>query len=240
MKENYLNCIIVEDEPLAAEILKDYIAELPVLKLLAHCTDAIAALEVLKNNTVDLVFLDINLPKLKGFDFLNTLQSRPGIIITSAFHEYALKGFEYNVVDYLLKPIEFTRFLNAVNKLLDKRKQSQVAEPAAEVLPARKFLFFNVGKKNVKLFLDDINYVESVREYVKIFYGGKFLLTKVKISDIEQALLSHNFIRVHRSYIVNISRIDSFTQYDIEVCNKLLPVSRSYKDKVQEKLGSFN
>ncbi len=233
MKENTLKCMIVEDEHLAAEILKDYIAELPALELVSHCTDAIQALDVLKNVPVDLVFLDINLPKLKGFDFLNTLPARPEVIITSAFHEYALKGFEYNVVDYLLKPIEFTRFLIAVNKVLGKHKQAPQSQAVLQTHPSRKFLFFNVGTKNVKLFLDEISYLESVREYVKIYYNNKSLLTKIRISDIEQTLLSHNFIRVHRSYIVNISKVDSFSNFEIEVASTTIPVSRTYKEKLQ-------
>lgn len=239
MIENKINCIIVEDEPLAAEILKDYIAELPALHLVSHCSDAIVALETLKRNEVDLIFLDINLPKLKGFDFLKTLCVRPEVIITSAFHEYALKGFEYNVLDYLLKPIDFPRFLNAVNKLVEKRKFPKAEQVIQQAVPERKFLFFNVGKKHVKVFLDEISYVESVREYVKIYYNNKFLLTKVKIGDIEQVLLSHSFIRVHRSFIVNISKIDSFSQFEIEISNKQLPVSRSYKEKLQAKFNSF-
>lgn len=238
MKQREINCIIVEDEPLAAEILKDYIAELPNLNLIAHCSDAIAALEILKNKEIDLIFLDIHLPKLKGFDFIKTLQVRPEIIITSAFHEYALKGFEYNVIDYLLKPIEFSRFLNAVNKVAIKKPDTTAVPSAQIVLPERKYLFFNVGKKSIKLFLDEINYVESVREYVKIFYNNKFLLTKVKISDIEQVLLTQNFIRIHRSYIVNIIKIDSFSHLEIEINNTLLPVSRSYKDKLHATLSA--
>lgn len=239
MRKTELNCIIVEDEPLAAEILKDYIAELQSLNLIAHCTDAIDAFDILKGNEIDLIFLDINLPKLKGFDFLQTLQMRPEIIITSAFHEYALKGFEYNVADYLLKPIEFSRFLNAVNKVVNKSLSSPTAQLTYQPVLERKYLFFNVGKKNIRVFLDEISYVESVREYVKIYYSNKFLLTKVKISDIEQALLSQNFIRIHRSYIVNIIKIDSFSQLEIEINNTLLPVSRSYKEKLQSTLNTI-
>ncbi|NOT94227.1 LytR/AlgR family response regulator transcription factor [Ferruginibacter sp.] len=239
MRENKINCIVIEDEPLAAEILKDYIAELPNFHLVAYCSDAIAALEILKDQEIDLIFLDINLPKLKGFDFLKTLTVRPKVIITSAYHEYALKSFEYNVVDYLLKPIEFTRFLNAVNKVTEKNKALPVQQQTVQLLPERKYLFFSVGKKSVKIFLDEIAYVESVREYVKIYYNNKFLLTKIKISDIEQVLIAENFIRIHRSYIVNINKIDSFSQHEIEINSTVLPVSRSYKEKLQLRLHTF-
>jgi response regulator of citrate/malate metabolism len=149
------NCLIVEDEPLAAEVLQDYIKQVPFLSLKGICNDALFALEALQQQKIDLVFLDIHLPKLKGLDFIKTLKNPPRIIITSAYHEYALQGYEYNVVDYLLKPIEFSRFLMAVNKL----NQSPVPERhIATFLPApeRASLFFNVSKKKVKVFLDEI------------------------------------------------------------------------------------
>ncbi|MFN8253048.1 MAG: response regulator transcription factor [Ferruginibacter sp.] len=239
MNGNRLNCIIVEDEPLAAEILKDYIAELPALHLVAHCSDAIMALDILKSYKIDLVFLDIHLPKLKGFEFLNTLENRPDVIITSAFHEYALKGFEYNVVDYLLKPVEFTRFLLAVNKVLGRQKPQQPQQIVQHILPERKFMFFNVGKKNIRIFLDEINYVESVREYVKVFYNTKFIITKIKIGDMEQLLPPSHFIRIHRSFIVNLSRIESFSHFEIEVAGKQLPVSRSCKEKLHQIMQAY-
>lgn len=225
------NCLIVEDEPLAAEVLHDYIKQVPFLSLKGICNDAIFALEALQQQKIDLVFLDIHLPRLKGLDFIKTLKNPPRIIITSAYHEYALQGYEYNVVDYLLKPIEFSRFLMAVNKL----NQSPVPEShIATFLPApeRASLFFNVSKKKVKVFLDEILYIESLKEYIRIYTVNKTILTKFPLGQIEEILAKNNFLRIHRSYIIARSRIDAFTASEVEVNGKQLPIGRSYKEDV--------
>jgi DNA-binding LytR/AlgR family response regulator len=166
------SCIIVEDEPLAADVLTDYINKVSFLELKGTCTDAIFAMEKLQSEKIDLMFLDIHLPKLKGLEFLEALKSPPGVIITSAYKEYALQGFELNVIDYLLKPIRFNRFLKAVNKL-NQHNGYTVTNPTTLAAPERKFIFFNVGKKRVKIFLDEILYIESLREYVRNNYKRK-------------------------------------------------------------------
>src|ERR1700734_3226463 len=149
------NCIIIEDEPLAAEVLQDYISQVPFLKLVSSCSDAFYAMESLQSNDIDLMFLDIHLPKMKGLDLIKVLKNPPKIIITTAYQEYALQGYEFNVIDYLLKPIEFSRFLKAVNKMEQAKEIVLPSRPAA--LPGeRMYLFFNVGKKKVKVFLDEI------------------------------------------------------------------------------------
>jgi len=226
------NCIIVEDEPLAAEVLQDYIAQVPFLHLKGICTDALFAMEFLQKEKTDLVFLDIHLPKLKGLDFLKTLTNPPQIIITTAYHEYALQGYEHNVLDYLLKPVEFSRFLMAVNKL--SSKQEQVTTAAAKpVKLEREFIFFNVSKKMVRIFLDDILYIESLKEYIRVVTKDKSVLTKFQLGQIEEILSKNNFMRVHRSFIVAKDKIDAYTATDIEINGKLIPVGRSYKDIVQ-------
>jgi DNA-binding LytR/AlgR family response regulator len=225
------NCLIVEDEPLAAEVLQDYIRQVPFLSLKGICQDAIFALEALQKEKIDLVFLDIHLPKLKGLDFIKTLKSPPRIIITSAYHEYALQGYEHNVVDYLLKPIEFSRFLMAVNKLT----QVPVPEHAlTSFLPApeRASLFFNVSKKKVKIYLDEILYIESLKEYIRIYTTNKTILTKFPLGQIEELLAKNNFLRIHRSYIIARNRIDAFTASEVEVSGKQIPIGRSYKETV--------
>lgn len=225
------NCIIVEDEPLAAEVLQDYVRQVPFLSLKAICNDAIFALETLQQQKIDLVFLDIHLPKLKGLDFIRTLKNPPRIIITSAYHEYALQGYEYNVVDYLLKPIEFSRFLMAVNKLT----QSPVPENSIasfQMAPERASLFFNVSKRKVKVFLDEILYIESLKEYIRIYTTQKTILTKFPLGQIEEMLAKNNFLRIHRSYIIARNRIDAFTAAEVEVNGKQLPIGRSYKEDV--------
>lgn len=225
-------CIIVEDEPLAAEVLKDYIQQIPFLQLRGVCDDAIYALETLQKEPIDLIFLDIHLPKLKGLDFLKSLKHPPAVIITSAYQEYALQGYEHNVIDYLLKPIEFSRFLMAVNKL---KTQQDARQPAAENVlptPARTYFFFNVSKKRVKVYLDEMLYIESLKEYIRITTRGKTILTKFQLGQIEELLARNNFLRIHRSFIVAKDKIDAFTATDVEVGGKLIPIGRSYKELV--------
>ncbi len=226
------NCIIVEDEPLAAEVLQDYIAQVSLLNLRAVCNDAIYALEILQKEKIDLIFLDIHLPKLKGLEFIKTLKHPPNIIITTAYHEYALQGYEFNVVDYLLKPIEFSRFLAAVNKLKPGHV-SETSTPAVFREAQRRFLFFNVSKKRVKIYLDEILYIESLKEYIRIYTKTRNTLTKFQLGEIEQLLNKADFIRVHRSFIVAKNKIEAFTATDIEVNGKQVPVGRSYKELVQ-------
>jgi len=219
--QNY-SCIIVEDEPLAAEVLEDYIKQVPFLQLKGICSDAIYAMDMLQKEKIDLIFLDIHLPKLKGFDFVKALKNPPQVIITSAYQEYALQGYELNVVDYLLKPIEFSRFLMAVNKL----KQSTPPAPPVTPVPAkpeRLHLFFNVSKKKVRIYLDEILYIESMKEYIRIVTRDKTILTKFQIGQIEELLARNNFLRVHRSFIVAKDKIEAFTATDVEVNGKPIP-----------------
>jgi len=224
------NCIIVEDEPLAAEVLQDYISQVPFLELVKVCSDAIYAMEVLQQEKIDLVFLDIHLPKLKGIDFIKVLKKPPQIIITSAYQEYALQGYEYNVIDYLLKPVEFSRFLMAVNKIKTNTENtpSNIQTAATE----RAHLFFNTSKKKVKVYIDEILHIESLKEYVRIVAKDKIILTKFQLGQMEELLTKNNFIRVHRSFIVAKDKIDAFTATDIEINGKQIPIGRSYKELV--------
>lgn len=225
------NCIIIEDEPLAAEVLQDYINQVPFLLLKSICSDAIFAMEMLQKEKIDLIFLDIHLPKLKGLDFVKTLKSPPQIIITTAYQEYALQGYELNVIDYLLKPIEFSRFLMAVNKLKQQKETITHFHPTP-VLAERGHLFLNVSKKKVKVFLDEILYIESLKEYIRITTKNKSILTKFQLGQIEEMLTRNNFLRIHRSFIVAKDKIDAFTATDIEVNGKQIPIGRSYKELV--------
>ena len=225
------NCIVVEDEPLAAEVLTDYIQQVPFLELSEVCTDAIFAMEKLQADKIDLMFLDIHLPKLKGLDFLEALKTPPRVIITSAYKEYALAGYELNVIDYLLKPIRFNRFLKAVNKLNQFTPQT-IQQTANAANAERKFFFFNVGKKRVKIFMDEILYIESLREYVRITTKDKSILTKFQLNEIEEMLSKNNFLRIHRSFIAAKDKIAAFTATDVEINNKSIPIGRSYKELV--------
>lgn len=225
------NCLIVEDEPLAAEVLEEYIKQVPFLQLQAICSDAIYAMEILQKEKIDLIFLDIHLPKLKGLDFVRTLKNPPQIIITSAYQDYALQGYELNVVDYLLKPIEFSRFLMAVNKLAEQKETAS----STNSIPApteRAHLFFSVSKKKVKIFLDEILYIESLKEYIRITAKNKSILTKFQLGQIEELLAKNNFLRIHRSFIVAKDKIEAFSATDIEINGKQIPIGRSYKEQV--------
>jgi len=225
------NCLVVEDEPLAAEVLKEYICQAPFLQLIAICSDAIYAIEVLQREKIDLIFLDIHLPKLKGLDFVKTLKNPPQIIITTAYQDYALQGYELNVIDYLLKPIEFSRFLMAVNKLQLQKQNTSTVSPS-QLPTERPHLFFNVSKKKVKVFLDEILYIESLKEYIRITAKNKSILTKFQLGQIEELLTKNNFLRIHRSFIVAKDKIDAFSATDIEINGKQIPIGRSYKDEV--------
>jgi len=224
-------CIIVEDEPLAAEVVKDYVLQIPFLQLRGICTDALYAMEMLQKEKIDLVFLDIHLPKLKGLDFVRTLKNPPQIIITSAYQEYALQGYELNVVDYLLKPIEFNRFLMAVNKL--KEQPSAAGLSGLPVTTAeRAHLFFNVSKKRVKIYIDEILFIESLKEYIRITTKDKSILTKFQLGQIEEMLSKNGFLRIHRSFLVAQNKIDAFSATDVEINGRQLPIGRSYKELV--------
>lgn len=229
------NCIVVEDEPLAVEIMEDYIQQIPFLSLKKVCTDALAAMEVLHAEKIDLIFLDIHLPKLKGLDFLHTLKNPPKVIITTAYHQYALKSYDYQVVDYLLKPIEFNRFLAAVNKI--QPGAITTTESSSGVSPERVHFFFNVAKKKVKVFVDEILYIEAQKEYIKIQTIDKTIVTKVQLSALEELLPGNNFIRVHRSFIIAKDKVEAYSIHDIEIGGTVIPIGRNYKEFVQ---SNFN
>jgi two-component system LytT family response regulator len=221
-----IRCIIVEDEPLAVKVLMDYVSQVPFLDLKNTFKDAILATEFLRENKVDLIFLDIHLPKLKGMAFLKTLVDPPDVIITTAYHQYAVEGFELNVRDYLLKPIEFERFLVAVNKV--KAAQGELKE-AAE----KDFIFLNVQKKKVKILFSEIVYIESQREYIKIVTTKREYISKMGTHEIESILPKDQFKRIHRSFIISMSKIDSYTADSVEVNGISIPVGRQYKDVIE-------
>jgi len=225
------NCMIIEDEPLAAEVLQDYIRQVPFLKLVCCCSDAFFAMESLQKFDIDLLFLDIHLPRMKGLDLIKVLKKPPKVIITTAYQEYALQGYEFNVIDYLLKPVEFNRFLKAVNKLEQNRETVLPVRPAAQPVE-RIYLFFTVGKKKVKIFLDEILYIESMKEYIRVNTKSKSVLTKFKLSQVDGLLSENNFLRIHRSFIVAKDKIEAFSATEVELDGKRLPIGRSYKELV--------
>ena len=223
-----LNCLIVEDEPLAADLIKDYIQQVPGLLLKGTCTDAFCAMEKLRTEKVDVIFLDINLPKLSGIDFLKSINHQCHIIFTTAYHQFALEGYELNVVDYLMKPIEFSRFLQAVNKVFGRTGIKN-----EEISAEKKHYFFNVDKKRVKVFAEEILYIESLKDYIRIFTTEKSIVTKFQIGEIEKFLEENYFLRIHKSFVVNAGKISSYTASQVEIGTVKLPIGRTYKDQLE-------
>ena len=227
-----IKCIIIEDEPLAVKILSDYILQVPFLEIEGKFKDAILAADFLRDHNVDLIFLDIHLPKLKGMAFLKTLANPPAVIVTTAYHQYAVEGFELNVTDYLLKPFEFERFLIAVNKVKSIPKNEKVLNGNNE---EKDFIFLNVNKKKVKILFAEIVYIESQREYIKIVATKKTYISKMSTKEIESVLPSNLFKRIHRSFIISLDKIESYTAETVEVNGISIPIGRGYRG-VLEKL----
>lgn len=226
-----IKCIIIEDEPLAVKVLKDYIAEVPFLDLQGSFKDAILATDYLRSHSVDLLFLDIHLPKLKGMAFLKMLSHPPAVIITTAYHQYAIEGFELNVTDYLLKPFEFERFLVAVTKV--RTSTGSVPTPPIESTEAKDFIFLNVQKKKVKVLFSELVYIESQREYVKVVTTKKEYLAKMSTHEIEALLPAQRFKRIHRSFIVALEKIESYTAEVVEVNGVGIPIGRGYREVLE-------
>lgn len=225
-----IKCIIVEDEPLAVKVLADYIAQVPFLELQGTFKDAILATDYLRDHSADLIFLDIHLPKLKGMAFLKTLTHPPAVIVTTAYHQYAVEGFELNVTDYLLKPFEFERFLVAVNKVRGGQRDKVTPERREE----KDHLFVSVQKKKVKILFSEILYIESQREYIRIVTAKGESLSKMGTHEIEELLPPQLFKRIHRSFIVSVNRIDSYTADSVEVAGITIPIGRGYRDVIEE------
>lgn len=224
-----ITCVIVEDEPLAAKVLSEYILQVPFLELKKTFKDAILATDYLREHTIDLIFLDIHLPKLKGMAFLKTLSHPPAVIITTAYHQYAVEGFNLSVTDYLLKPIEFERFLAAVNKVKSTNPAFVKTSAEEERSEAKEYMFLTVQKKKVKILFSEILYVESQREYVKVVTAKKEYLSRISTHEIEHLLPSHDFRRIHRSFIISLHKIESYTAEEVEINGISIPVGRDYR-----------
>ncbi len=225
-----IKCIIIEDEPLAIKVLSDYISQVPFLELQATFKDAILATDWLRHNHTELIFLDIHLPKLKGMAFLKTLTHPPAVIITTAYHQYAVEGFDMNVTDYLLKPFEFERFLIAVNKV--KTAQSETRKPN-EIEEIKDFIFLNAERKKIKILFSEIVYIESQREYIRVVTIKREYISKMSTHEIENLLPANLFKRIHRSFIISISKIESYTAEMVEVNGVSLPIGRGYRDIIE-------
>jgi len=227
-----IKAIIVDDEPLALDVLETYIAQLPELELVARCENALEAREVLKEHDVDLMFLDINMPQLTGINFLKTLSVKPNFIFTTAHPYYAVEGFELNAIDYLMKPISLERFMKAVNKVIDM----QVGETSAPEKKKENFIFVKADKKLIKVNFDDILYIEGLKDYVIIRQKEGRVITLHTMKSLEAKLPDHIFKRIHRSYIVNIGAIDAIVGNMIELKEKSqvkhIPIGKNYREEL--------
>ena len=231
-----IKCLIVDDEPPAREIIRRYIEQIPTLELIGECGNAIQALGFLQKQRVDLLFLDIRMPQLNGNDFLKTIKNPPKVIFTTAFPEYALEGYELDIVDYLLKPVTFERFLKAVNKVSQSDNLKTEAVPIVEK-KNDAFVYFRADRKMVKVMLQDISYIESMKDYVKIVTSNGVIITKQSISSVEAMLPEKNFIRIHRSFIVSLQKIKTFTAELIEIDKTAIPIGKLYRNGVMKVLG---
>ena len=236
MKTKYM---IVDDEPLARDLIRGHIEKLENFEIVAECNNAMKALSVLREKHVDLVFMDIQMPQITGIEFLKTLKHPPKVIITTAYREYALEGFELDVVDYLLKPITFERFLKSVNKFYQMCQEPIQGTPnsSAEKIQDESFIYVKENKKVIKVYFSEIRYIEGLSEYVQIYTDKRKIITKTSMTLMEEKLPSENFLRIHKSYIVPIGKIEAFTANTIEIQGKELPIGRNFKNAV---LNSLN
>jgi DNA-binding LytR/AlgR family response regulator len=232
-----MKTIIVDDEPLALEILEEFIKKVPELKLIKKCQNAIEAGEALRKNDVDLVFLDIQMPQLTGIEFVKSLTHPPKIIFTTAYSQYALEGFELNAVDYLLKPISFDRFLKAVNKAMANTNNHAITEHE-ELESGPDFIFVKADKKLVRLKYNEIQYVEGLKDYVIIKTDTNRIITLQTMKSLEEKLPAPTFMRIHRSYIVNLEKISAVVGNMVEVLEKgqpkLLPIGKNYREELEK------
>lgn len=222
------NCVILEDEPIAADILAMYLQKDSEFKVVQICNDAFQAHTILKQHRVDLLFLDLNLPVLKGFDFLRKLEIPPKVIVTTAYHEHAIEAFALDVVDYLLKPIAQDRFQEALQKF----KHLHAAEIALIANLEQDHFFVNNGKKQIKIILNSILFIESFREYCSIHTKSDIITVKMPLSKLEAMLDTTLFARVHKSYIVSLEKIRQYSASEICIATKKIPIGRTYKSNV--------
>lgn len=228
-----VRCLIVDDEPMARDVIRKYIENVPSLCIAGEFANAIDATLFLQGDTVDMIFLDIRMPQLSGTDFVRSLHQVPKIIFTTAHKEFAHEGFELDVVDYLLKPIRFDRFLRAVNKAFPQRHQETEINGLVnghDKKFASPFIYVRVDRKMVKILLDDIVYIESDKDYVKVFTTHSTIITRQTISSVEAMLSENKFFRIHRSFIVSLDKIKSFSNEIVEIGNKELPIGKLYRN----------
>jgi DNA-binding LytR/AlgR family response regulator len=238
-----IRCIAIDDENLALDLIEDDILKVPFLQLVKKCRSGIEALDVLQTEKIDLLFLDIQMPDISGIQFLKSLPHKPLVIFTTAYEKYALEGFELDVIDYLLKPYSFERFLKAVNKAqeyLTILEKNRTHPAAGEMRFSSQFIFVKSDYKLVKIEIAEIQYIESLKDYIKIVVGGKPVMTLSSMKAIEEKLVAPDFIRVHRSFMVNIRKIQYIHRNFVMVGDKEIPIGDNYKDSFLQVINQKN
>lgn len=237
-----IRCLVVDDEKLARDYIKNYIGKIPELELIGDFNSPLKANELIKKGEVDLLFLDIQMPDITGVDFIKSLAHKPEVIFTTAYQEYALEGFNLSAIDYLLKPFSFERFFQAVNKVIDKFESKSLIEKGPESLPAtttftENFLTIRADRKYYKINFKDIKYIEGQKAYVTFHTTSKRITALISLKELEESLPKEQFIRIHKSYIVSINEIASLEGNTLEVDEQQLPVGKNYKEAVLEIFG---
>lgn len=225
-------CIIVDDEPLSQDVLKKYIADTPMVELVAVCSDAFEANQIIASNDIQVIYLDINMPKLSGISFAKTMIKPPLLIFTTAYPEYAIEGFEVDAIDYLVKPFSYERFLKATNKAIEKINLSQLKNVVSD-----SFILLKSDKKVFKINYDDIHYLQSYGDYIKVFTNEKCLIVHDTFKNIQEQLPIQFFQRIHKSYIVALDRIKYIEGNQIKICEELLPIGLNFKDELLKRLN---
>jgi DNA-binding LytR/AlgR family response regulator len=236
-----IRCLIIDDEPLAQRVIERYAENIPFLEIVQKCNSALEAIDVLHNQEVELLFLDINMPRLSGMDFLKTLKNPPLVIITTAYAEFAIQGYELDVVDYLMKPFAFDRFYKAIQKVEEmikgkEQRHTELKEPDKQ---DESFIFIKSSKKTFKVNLNDILYIEALGDYVKIFTTEKMIISYQSLKNIETLLPSGVFPRIHKSFIIALSRIDLIEGNHVKIKDRLIPIGTNFKGDFEKLIKSI-
>ena len=237
---NTINCVIVDDEPVARNVLETFVAKTPNLELVKSCKNAMEAFEVANQQKIDIFFLDINMPDISGLSLAKSINQKAKIIFTTAYREYAVDGFNLQAVDYLLKPIAFDRFLQSIHKYFEGVSFIDSEIKIEKSVLKNDFIFVRSDRKMIKINFDEIRYVESLSDYIKIHSADKTITTRETIGNIETKLPAKNFLRIHRSYIVNLNKMNSYTNEFVEIGKNAIPISRTYKENVLKKLTEIS
>ena len=232
-----VHCLLIDDEPPALKVLASHISNINGLEIVGQCRNAIEALDVLHQKTVDVIFLDIKMPKILGTEFLKSLSHPPKVIFVTAYHDYAVEGYELDAVDYLVKPVSFERFVRAIAKLKRMLGQESVSQNNDYNPNPEAFVYLKVDKLMQKVLINEITYIESWKDYIRLFTSnGKTLLVKQPISAMENLLSEHKFLRVHRSYLVSVNKISGYSALAVQVQSTEIPIGRLYKQAVMARL----